>query len=99
MWREPVTRESIAEARTLARKEPATGLHELARRLTAFGWEVDRARPWECIPYFEEAAEIYRSLLVLGSDEHLASAAQAISSLGLVYSLAHVVPSRPGDLP
>lgn len=36
--REPVTEESIAEARTLAREEPGTGLPTLARRLLEFGW-------------------------------------------------------------
>lgn len=38
MRREPVTEESIAEARTLAREEPGTGLPTLARRLLEFGW-------------------------------------------------------------
>lgn len=89
MRREPVTEESIAEARALAREEPSTGLPTLARRLLEFGWRIDRERPSARIPYFEEAAAIYRDLLTSGSDEHLAAAAHAISSLGLQHSLAH----------
>jgi len=86
---EPVTRQSIAHARTFARDEPAAGLPELARSLLTLGRKMDHARPSESLPYFEEAAKIYRSLLALGSDEHLEAAARAISSLGLQYSLAH----------
>ncbi|MGW1656746.1 tetratricopeptide repeat protein [Streptomyces atratus] len=89
MRNEPVTEESISEARTLAREEPSTGRPALARRLLEFGWRIDRERPSARIPYFEEAAAIYRDLLTSGSDEHLAAAAHAISSLGLQYSLAH----------
>ncbi|MEV7659118.1 tetratricopeptide repeat protein [Streptomyces anulatus] len=89
MRREPATEESIAEARTWAREEPGTGLPNLARRLLEFGWRIDRERPSARIPYFEEAAAIYRDLVTNGSDEHLAAAAHAISSLGLQYSLAH----------
>lgn len=89
MRSEPVTEESIAEARTLAREEPSSGLAALARRLLEFGWRIDRERPSARIPYFEEAAAIYRDLLGGGSDEHLAAAAHATSSLGLQYSFAH----------
>ncbi|MFD4796915.1 hypothetical protein [Streptomyces anulatus] len=72
MRREPATEESIAEARMLAREEPGTGLPTLARRLLECGWRIDRERPSARIPYFEEAAAIYRDLLTNGSDEHLA---------------------------
>ncbi|MFG2137722.1 tetratricopeptide repeat protein [Streptomyces sp. NPDC048650] len=89
MRNEPVTEESIVEARTLAREQPTTGLPKLARSLLEFGWRVDRESPSARIPYFEEAAAIYRGLLAGGSDEHLGAAAHAISSLGLQYSLAH----------
>jgi hypothetical protein len=73
----------------LAREEPATGVPDLAVSLLAFGWRMDRARPAERLPYFEEAAEIYRSLLALGSIEHIEAAVAAISSLALQYSFAH----------
>ncbi|WP_405844211.1 tetratricopeptide repeat protein [Streptomyces platensis] len=86
---EPVTEESIAEARRLAHQEPSTGGPVLARRLLKFGWRIDRERPSARIPYFEEAAAIYRGLLTDDSDEHLAAAMHAVSSLGLQYSLAH----------
>ncbi|MFJ8856355.1 tetratricopeptide repeat protein [Streptomyces sp. NPDC102437] len=89
MRSEPVTEESIAEARTLAREEPSTGGPVLARCLLKFGWRIDRERPSARIPYFEEAAAIYRGLLADGFEEHLAAATHAISSLGLQYSLAH----------
>jgi hypothetical protein len=89
MRKEPVTEESIVEARTLARADPATGLPVLAQRLQRFGWQIDRESPAAPIPYFEEAAAIYRNLLSGGSEEHLAAAAHAISALGLRYSLAH----------
>ncbi|MER5276322.1 hypothetical protein ABT025_11270 [Streptomyces sp. NPDC002809] len=89
MRRETVTEESIAEARVLAREQPSAGLPVLARRLLGFGWQVDRERPSARIPYFEEAAAVWRSLLADGSDEHLEAAARAIFSLGLQYSLAH----------
>jgi len=89
MRSEPVTEESIAEARALAREQPSTGLPVLARCLLEFGWRIDREKPSARIPYFEEAAAIYRVLLACGSEEHLAAAAHAISSLGLQYSLAH----------
>ncbi|MEU9135182.1 tetratricopeptide repeat protein [Streptomyces sp. NPDC048404] len=89
MRREPVTEESIAEARALAREEPGTGLPVLARCLLGFGWGMDRERPSARIPFFEEAADIYRGLLADGSEEHLAAAAHALSALGLHYSLAH----------
>ncbi|MFE9723810.1 tetratricopeptide repeat protein [Streptomyces sp. NPDC005794] len=89
MRREPVSEESIAEARIRSRDQPATGLPELARPLLAFGWRIDRARPSEGLPYFEEAAAIYRGLLADGSDEHLGPATHAIHALGRWYSLAH----------
>ncbi|MFF6776950.1 tetratricopeptide repeat protein [Streptomyces sp. NPDC012637] len=89
MRSEPVTEESIAEALKLALEEPSTGGPVLARRLLEFGWRIDRERPSARIPYFEEAAAIYRGLLADGTDEHLAAAMHAISSLGLQYSLAH----------
>ncbi|MEV6439752.1 tetratricopeptide repeat protein [Streptomyces anulatus] len=73
----------------MAREEPGTGLPTLARRLLEFGWRIDRERPSARIPYFEAAAAVYRDLLTNGSDEHLAAAAHAISSLGLQYSAAH----------
>lgn len=86
---EPVTEELIVEARKLAHEEPSTGRPVLARRLLEFGWRIDRERPSARLPYFVEAAAIYRGLLADGSDEHLAAAMHAISSLGLQYSLAH----------
>ncbi|MFD5519324.1 tetratricopeptide repeat protein [Streptomyces sp. NPDC127066] len=89
MRREPVTEESVAEARALAREEPGTGLPVLAQCLLEFGWHVDRERPSARIPFFEEAAAIYRDLLAGGSEEHLAAAMHAISCLGLHYSSAH----------
>ncbi|MFJ2094349.1 tetratricopeptide repeat protein [Streptomyces sp. NPDC087901] len=73
----------------MAQEQPSTGLPVLARRLLGFGWRIDRERPSARIPYFEEAAAVFRSLLADGSDEHLGAAAQAIYSLGLQYSLAH----------
>lgn len=89
MRSEPVSEESIAEARTSAREEPSTGGPVLARCLLKFGWRIDRERPSARLPYFEEAAAIYRDLLADGSEAHLAAAMHAISSLGLQYSLAH----------
>jgi tetratricopeptide (TPR) repeat protein len=89
MRSEPVTEESIAEARSSAREEPGTGLPVLARRLVEFGWRIDRERLSARIPFFEEAAAIYRDLLAGGSEEHLAAAMHAISYLGLHYSLVH----------
>lgn len=89
MRTEPVTEDTIAENRKAAKAQPATGLPALARSLLEFGWLIDRDRPAERIPYFEEAAAIYRDLAANGAGEHLSAAAHAISSLGLQYSLAH----------
>lgn len=89
MRTEPATEQTIAAKRKLAQEQPTTGLPELARELLAFGWHTGRDNPKDRIPYFEEAAAIYRGLVADGSDEHLAAAAHAISSLGLQYSLAH----------
>lgn len=89
MRTEPVTEDTIAKNRKAAKAQPATGLPELARSLLEFGWLIDRDRPTERIPYFEEAAAIYRDLAANGAGEHLSAAAHAISSLGLQYSLAH----------
>lgn len=87
--REPVTEQTIQRNRKLAEEQPATGLAELAQSLMDFGWQIDREQPSVRIPYFEEAAAIYRSLVADGAEEHLNAAAHALSSLGLQYSLAH----------
>lgn len=58
-----------------------------ARDLLRLGWEVGRERHEERIPYFEEAATIYRGLV--GDEEHVRAAAAAISSLALQYSAVH----------
>lgn len=87
--REPVTEQTIQRNRKLAEDQPATGLPALARSLMDFGWQIDREQPSVRIPYFEEAAAIYRSLAAAGAEEHLNAAAHALSSLGLQYSLAH----------
>ncbi|MER5476847.1 tetratricopeptide repeat protein [Streptomyces sp. NPDC002734] len=89
MRSEPVTAESLAEARRLAREDPGAGLPLLARRLAAHGWYVDRGRPTARLPYFEEAAGIWRDLLAGGAEEHLAAATYLISSLASQYSAAH----------
>jgi hypothetical protein len=89
MRTEPVTEDTIAKSRKLAQLRPATGLPELARHLLKFGWQIDRESPAQRIPYFEEAAAIYRGMVANGAEEHLNAAAHAISSLGLQYSLAH----------
>lgn len=89
MRTESITEETIAENRKLAQLEPATGLPTLARCLLQFGRQIDRERHAQRLPYFEEAAAIYRGLVARGADEHLNAAAHAISSLGLQYSAAH----------
>jgi tetratricopeptide (TPR) repeat protein len=89
MRTEPITEDIIAENRRQAAAQPATGLPELARSLLEFGWQIDRDSPAKGIPYFEEAAAIYRRLVADGAEEHLSAAMRAISSLGLQYSLAH----------
>jgi hypothetical protein len=86
---EPVTEDTIATHRILAQVQPATGQPRLARSLLEFGWQIDRETPAQRLPYFEEAAAIYRDLVADGSEVHLNAAAHAISSLGLQYSLAH----------
>ncbi|MCE7002333.1 hypothetical protein LWC34_05735 [Kibdelosporangium philippinense] len=89
MRTEPITEDTIAEYRKQAAAQPATGLPKLARSLQDFGWQIDRNSPAKDLPYFEEAATIYRHLLADGDNEHLTAAMHAISSLSLQYSLAH----------
>ncbi|MFD8500203.1 tetratricopeptide repeat protein [Amycolatopsis sp. NPDC059657] len=89
MRTEPITEDTIAEVRMHAMAQPAAGLPRLARSLLQFGWQVDRASPSKRIPYFEEAAAIYRRLVTDGTEEHLGAAMQAIASLGQQYSLVH----------
>ncbi|MEO6089628.1 MAG: hypothetical protein ABIQ18_41625 [Umezawaea sp.] len=89
MWTEKITEAQIAEIRKAAGAQPATGLPALAHNLQKFGYQIARENPAERIPYFAEAAAIYRSLVTEGADEHLNSAMRAISRLGMQYSLAH----------
>ncbi|WP_162908133.1 hypothetical protein [Allorhizocola rhizosphaerae] len=89
MRTERVTEGAIDECRKLARLQPATGLPELARCLMTFAVQTNRETPTEGIPYFEEAAAIYRTLAAGGADEYLNDAMRAFSRLGLFYSLAH----------
>lgn len=89
MRTEPITEDTIVENRKDAIADPATGLPKLAQSLLKFGWQIERDSHAKCIPYFEEAAAIYRRLVADGSEEHLSHAMRAISSLGLQYSLAH----------
>ncbi|MEU8899362.1 tetratricopeptide repeat protein [Nocardia sp. NPDC048505] len=86
---EPITEDMIVENRKAAEAQPSTGLPRLARILMEFGWQIDRDRQAERIPYFEEAAAIHRGLVTDGASEHITAAMHAIASLGLQYSLAH----------
>ncbi|MFJ6380472.1 hypothetical protein ACIQI7_10790 [Kitasatospora sp. NPDC092039] len=87
--REPVTDETVARLRVLARTDPASGLPALAEALRGRAYGEPRPRPEEAVPFLEESAAIYRALVADGGTEHLGAAANALASLALECSLAH----------
>ncbi|MFF5233233.1 hypothetical protein [Dactylosporangium sp. NPDC000521] len=89
MRTERVTEDMIADSRKLAGLDPAVGVPELARCLMRFGWQVRRERPTQSLPYFEEAADLWRVLAADGAAAHLASASRAFASLAQLYSGVH----------
>lgn len=78
----------IAEQRAAARRDPEAGLPELARRLTSFAFRVEPAA--DAVPYFEEAAALYRRLATDGDRTRVRAAMHAFSRLGQCCSRAHL---------
>ncbi|MFG2904740.1 hypothetical protein ACGF13_06685 [Kitasatospora sp. NPDC048286] len=89
MRRDPVTDETVARLRVQARTDPASGLPALAAALRGRIYGSPRPRPEDAVPFLEESAEIYRTLVADGGTEHLAAASHALSSLALEYSIVH----------
>ncbi|GAA1558387.1 hypothetical protein GCM10009827_094170 [Dactylosporangium maewongense] len=89
MRTELVTEDMIAGYRELARLDPAVGVPELAHGLNRFGWQVRHEQPTQSLPYFEEAADLWRVLAADGAAAHLASASRAFASLAQLYSYVH----------
>lgn len=89
MRTERVTERTIAELRAQAEADPAAGLPRLARGLRELGWQLNDDQPATGLLHFVEAAAIHERLIADGNEEHLDDAMGALSTLGLMYSMAY----------
>lgn len=72
----------LAEHRELARRDPAAGIPKLATTLTRLGRRAWHERgPVDGIPYFEEAADLWRASAADGDPNRLAAASTAFTQL------------------
>ncbi|WP_432970554.1 tetratricopeptide repeat protein [Dactylosporangium sp. CA-233914] len=84
-----VTTEMLGELWLEAQRRPDSARPALAAGLMAYAWRAGLDRPERGLPYLEEAADVMRSLLADGGDEHVDGAFRVISRLALQYSRAH----------